>query len=320
MQRRTLIAMLVLNVLVSAGVIFAVLALRGPQSEPTSAAQIITVEVRLTQPPQPTQTPWIITVTPQPGTPSTFDLPPGVLPDATQELFPTLDPTLFAGNPDLATSSAALPAGCIPHALESGQNPAILAEIYGVDVFDILAVNNLTEEDVFLLQIGQVLIIPLEGCPLTPEQVAVVTGGETGDATEEVTAAVVVAGADGTAEAAVPTVTPTITLAPTAVNAQVQLVQVVGRGDVTAEGIEIRNNGATVDMTGWTISDAQNNVYTFPTRRLFSQAQITLFTRVGPDTAAANFWGRDTAVWGDAGDVVTLANAQGEVQAVLRLP
>lgn len=317
MQRRTVIAVAILNVLISAAVILAILALRGPQPEAVGAAQIITVEVRLTQPPQPTQTPWIITTTPPPGTPSSFDLPPGVLPDSTQEIFPTIDPTLFEGNPDLATSSAALPPGCIPHALESGQNPAILADIYGVSVFDILAVNNLSEEDVFLLQIGQVLIIPLEGCSLTPADVAQVTGAEE---TEESTESAIEATAEVTAEPSQPTVTPTLTLAPTAINAQVQIVQVIGRGDVTAEGIEIRNNGQLVDMTGWTISDAQGNVYTFPTRRLFTGGQLTLFTRIGTDTAIANFWGRDTAVWGDAGDVVTLANAQGEVQAVLRLP
>ncbi len=323
MQRRTLIAVVVLNILISAGVIFGILALFGPQTTTTgqtTAGQVITVEVRITSTPAPTYTPWIITTTPLPGTPNRADLPPGVLPETSPgapQVVPTLDETAAAGNPGLIETNAALPPNCVAHALQSGESPAFLSGVYGVSVESILQANNLTEEDATLLQIGQVLIIPLEGCsfiaPTSSAQQVAAAGDNGGEDTAEDTP-------EATALPELPTVTPTITLAPTAADSQIVIVNVVGRGDVTAEGVEIRNNGQSVEITGWTISDAQGTVYTFPTRFLFQSSQITLYTRVGTDVAVANFWNRDTAVWGEPGDVVTLANARGEVQATLRLP
>lgn len=181
-----------------------------------------------------------------------------------------------------------LPDGCILHTLQTGEFPSSLAVTYGVSFLDIMAVNNLTEDDVRLLQVGSVLVIPLENCPI---------------------------------EAFINTL-PTITLPPTAVNLEtlVQIVEVKDINDINYEQVVIRNDGNAVDMTGWTLSDGQGNVYTFPNGRfLFSGASITINTRIGADTPIFFFWGRDLPVF-ESGDVVVLKNREGEVVSSLQLP
>jgi len=120
---------------------------------------------------------------------------------------------------------------------------------------------------------------------------------------------------------AIPVVTalPTITLAPTAANAQVVIDQVINAGDITREEVVIRNTGNTLNLTGWTLSDGDGNVFVFDERRLFSGATLRINTRAGQPTPVVLFWGRDEAVFA-VGDVVVLADGNGAVQATLRLP
>ncbi len=349
MRPRALLIFILLNVLVTTGVAFAIISLFGGRESASQVVQFATVEVIITATRDPNVTPEriIITATPRPGEVS--QIPTGVL-DATAagntggnpgDTTPggdgdsaatsgtpitgsTIDPALLESDPGLASTAAALPANCILHTLVEGEFPSLLAEQYGTDVNSILFVNGLNEEDAAFLQIGQVLIIPLADCPLdaipTPDT-ADTTGDEADTGTEEVT---------GTDEAGVsesltpavtpsPTVTATITLPPTAADAQLEIVEVKAPGDVTAEAVVIRNNGRNVTLTGWTLSDLEGNVYTFPERNLFSNGEITLFTGVGQNTAVVMYQGADRAIFGEPGDVVTLRDANGVVQAVYRI-
>jgi hypothetical protein len=111
---------------------------------------------------------------------------------------------------------------------------------------------------------------------------------------------------------------PTVTLAPTAENAQVVIMRVLNPGDVTSEGVEIRNLGGLVDLEGWTLYDTQGNIFTFPDYRLFPNAGVTVYTRVGSDTPVALFWDETRSVWSN-GDVASLANAAGVVQSTFRV-
>jgi hypothetical protein len=161
------------------------------------------------------------------------------------------------------------------------------------------------------------LIVPIEGCPI--EQIVVnsvsIDGseGDETEVTEEVTA-------EATESAnTTPTVTATITLAPTAVDSEIEIVGIVRAGDVTAEGIRIRNNGRVVDISNWVLSDADGNSYTFTDQLIFSNAELTLYTRTGQDVPISRYWGLETAVW-QAGDVATLVDEEGEVQATYRVP
>lgn len=313
MQRRGFFTLIIITAIISVGATLGALQVVNPQQGAPQQI-LVTFEVVITATPGPTQTPYIITVIPD----GVALVPTGLLetPDLTRSPVPTIDPTLVGASVAIQSTTAALPDQCILHVVQEGDTPFGIAAQYGSDGFRLMAVNGLTEETATLLRIGDVLIVPLEGCSLadatpeipteTPSPTPVSSNAETPEATEEFT----------------PTASPspTITLAPTAANAQLEIVEIIGRGDVTTEGVKVRNLGNTVNVTGWTLSDAQGNIYTFPEQLIFSNAEVTIFTRTGTNTPVVFFWGRDSAVWGDAGDVVTLADASGRVQATRRLP
>jgi LysM repeat protein len=317
MQRRSVLFIL-LNIILSVGVALGAIALFGDRINrpPLPTSSVITVLVTTT--PGPTQTPWIVTETPEPGTvilPTGLVTPGTRAPQVTDDGSGTQQLNPSDGTPSAQTvNGTPLPAGCIIHTVESGDTPFGLAEVYGVSGFDIMDANGLTEETAGLLQVGQELIIPLEGCALTVEDIATATDtdepdseGSSGD------------DAEATSEStAFPTPTPTVTLAPTAANAAVTITNILGANDVTAEGVEIRNDGALVDLTGWTLTDADGNVFTFPEQRLFTGGLVTVYTRVGANTSIALFWNRNTAVWG-TNDVATLRDEDGVVQSTFRV-
>lgn len=329
MRARGFFIFVIMNVLITAGVAFLVVSTLGPV--PTTSEQperFATVLLIITATPDPNATAAvrIITATPEPGT--IASIPTGVLdPQPTEETAvtgpgdtivpavatqvpPTLDPE-NAANAEVQATANALPPGCILHVLQEGEFISLLAQTYETDMFDILGVNGLTEEDATFLQIGEVLIIPLEGCSLVAP-LPTAEGG-TGETTS---------GTEATPDPAItlePTLTPTVTLAPTAVNAQVEISEVIGAGDITSEHVLVINKGATVTITGWTLSDLDGNSYTFPETRLFNDGLMEIWTQVGSNTPLRRYWGLTRPVWGDPGDVITLTDADGNVQATLRL-
>lgn len=323
MQRRSLVVFIVLNVLISLAVAFGVISLWNSRNPPESGVQVITLEVRITNTPDPNATipVRIITATPVPG--SIGLLPTGVIDDATPGTpagpEATVDAQAISGvlssDTALQNTATALPANCILHVVAAGDTPFGVAEQYRADGFELMAVNGLTEETAGSLQIGDVLIVPLEGCPLTAADVAAAsepTEEATPEATPEATA-------EGTTEAA-PTARPTLTLPPTAASAQVAILEVIGAGDVTTEGVVIRNTGNTININGWTLSDDLGNIYTFAERVLFSNAQLTLFSRVGQDTAIALFWNKSAPLFAQPGAVLTLRDRNNTVQSTYRVP
>ena len=318
MQRRGSVIFIILNVIVTAAVAFIVVNVFANQSPQTSPVQVVTVEIKITNTPDANSTPRIviITATPLPGTPGSVTLPNDLIqtPDPQTAPLITAQP-LPEGDLNLQGTATALPPNCILHVLQAGDTPFGVADQYGADGFKLMEVNGLTDETAALLQIGDVLIVPLEGCSLTADDIASAT--PTTEAQSAGTENTSEATSEATAE---PTVRPTLTLPPTAASAQVQIVQVVSPGDVTAEGIVIRNNGESINIKDWTLSDSNGNIYTFSERLLFSNASITLFTRTGQDTAIVAFWNRNTPVFTDPGNVLTLTDKNGVVQSTYRVP
>ena len=325
-MRRLLVSLVTIVVLVGIGIAIGRFVLPGGAgfgaTSQSTVPEIVTVPVLITATTNPNTTPEviIITATPLPGQ---LVLPTGILEDetedtATQPPAATIDPELLDADSVLQQTVTALPENCIPHVLAEGEFPGLVAEQYDVSVFDLLEINGLDEESSQFLQIGDVLIVPLEGCALTPQQVASVTGSD------EDETAVDAQNTEETPEVAAeetdePTAVPTLTLPPTAVNAQVEIVRVISAGDITAEGIEIRNRGGVVDLTGWELSDSEGNTFTFPEQRLFTNGLVTIYSRRGTNTPIALYWGRNEAVWGEPGETVTLVDADGDAQATLRL-
>lgn len=294
----------------------------GRSAQDSQRVQLVTVPVIVTATTDANATVPVIIIT------ATFDrtqiaVPTSVLGsvEGLTVIPPTFSAEALAANPSLESTQLALPQNCILHTVASGEAPFAIAANYSANPFLLLEVNGLTEESSRLLQIGDVLIVPLAGCPV--EQLPNYRPNS-----------IVVAGvSSGTSAAPTPTPNPTdnpditptvgasatITLAPTAQNAQIQVVGVEKAGDVTAEGVRIRNTGSTINVRNWTISDAAGNTFTFGDQLIFSNTEITVYTRVGQNTAIALYWGRDTAVWGDPNAVITIRDAQGRVQATVRM-
>jgi hypothetical protein len=73
-------------------------------------------------------------------------------------------------------------------------------------------------------------------------------------------------------------------------------------------------------LEGWTLSDRQGNVYTFPDIPLGKGEGMRVHTRHGKDSATDLYWGLDEAVWGEADEVATLRDDEGNVIDVYSLP
>ena len=332
MKRRSLIPFVILNILISLGVAIGAIAWINSNQPTQAPVSVITVEIRITNTPDPNATipVRIITATPLPGVgitltaPQVAQLPEGLLPDEAEasSVLPTIDAAALGESADLAGTATALPEFCIPHVLKEGDTPFAVAEIYGADPFLLLEVNGLDEVTSSFLQVGQVLIVPLPGCPLTAANPASVEDPAADDASAGETTQTPTAGSSLTptiTSTPPPTIRPKVTLPPTAANAVVRIVEVLNAGDITAENIAIRNTGQTVSIGGWTLSDDDGNTYTFAEQRVFQNAQISLFTRVGTNSPIVLYWGRDQAVF-ESGDTLTLRDANGGVQATYRVP
>lgn len=292
------------------------------EQQPNTAdprVQLVTVEVVITATtdPEATEAVRIITATPDR---TQVAVPEDIIPETTQvasaSSASTNEPEI-EGTPlgDGESASASLPGAgdCLVHEIAEGDTPFALAEQYDVNPFLLLEVNDLTEETSTQLQIGDQLIIPVEGCEAVPLQETEAPADAQGDAqTANATA-------EATAEATEEILpTPTITLEPTATDAQVEIFAVEAAGDVTAEGVRLRNTGRLVDITGWTLSDLDGTEFTFPEQFMFSESELTVYTRSGSDTPFARYWGLDEPVW-QVGDIVTLRDASGQVQATRRI-
>jgi len=81
------------------------------------------------------------------------------------------------------------------------------------------------------------------------------------------------------------------------------------------EYVVFENTGEqSVDLSGWTLSDDADHVYTFPDGvTLEPGATVTVHTGSGTDSATDLYWGSDAPVWNNGGDTVTLRDANGDV-------
>lgn len=85
--------------------------------------------------------------------------------------------------------------------------------------------------------------------------------------------------------------------------------------DLNDEYFTLRNlYKETVDMTGWTVTDNQDHIFTFPHGFLLpTQATVTIHTGCGVDTPSELYWGSESPIWDNQGDTATLRDADGHV-------
>jgi LysM repeat protein len=101
---------------------------------------------------------------------------------------------------------------------------------------------------------------------------------------------------------------------------QVEIVAVIGAGDLTSERVQIRGLGeGTLSLTGWRLQDEDDHVYTFPQLTLFGNGAVNVYSTAGVDTVVALYWNSGEAVW-ESGETVTLFNENGLIQATYIVP
>ena len=189
---------------------------------------------------------------------------------------PTLTPTLPQ---PAATATSTLPAATptpVVYVIQPGDSLSIIADRYGLATEVLAEANGISDPN--LIQVGQKLVIP----GATPIPTATV----------------------------LPTVTPTPDIPP-----QLEILNVIGRGAPTAETVVILNRGRGVSLERWTLRDAQGNAFMFPNLYLASDAEIRIHTGMGENTPQHLYWGREAAVWEEAGDMVVLADERGVMYA-----
>ncbi len=81
--------------------------------------------------------------------------------------------------------------------------------------------------------------------------------------------------------------------------------------DVAGEYVRIQNFGGFANMTGWTLRDVANHVFTFPSFALASGGTVRVWTKAGTNTAADLYWGSAAAIWNNDGDCAYLLSSGG---------
>ncbi|WP_276273078.1 lamin tail domain-containing protein [Haloarcula litorea] len=86
--------------------------------------------------------------------------------------------------------------------------------------------------------------------------------------------------------------------------------------NLNGEYVVLANRGeASLDLSGWTVSDAADHRYTFENATLAPGERLTLYTGSGTDTETERYWGASGAIWNNGGDTVTVRDADGDVVA-----
>ena len=196
-----------------------------------------------------------------------------------QTVAPPLAPTPTQSPRPTATSTPVLlPPSPTPviYVVQPGDSLSAIALKYDVSIEALVEANDIADTNV--IRVGQKLIIPGP----TPIPTATLP----------------------------PTVTPTPHIPP-----ELEIIDVIGRGAPETETVIIVNRGRSFTIEGWTLRDAQGNVYVFPRLYLGAGAEVRVHTSRGEDTPLHLYWNRDTAVWQEAGDTAVIADERGVIYA-----
>jgi LysM repeat protein len=302
MSRRYL-GFLALNVIVTIVVGFALLTVYNRIAPPPTPPLVPPLQVIITATPDPNVTPpvTVIVITATPGAATLVPLTanPTIGGIAAIGTIETLDPTFLPTLPpqvsDTPDVTATDPSGCPTYIVKRGDTPGGIATDNGVSLANLYKANDFTSDPV--LQIGQVLVIPRNGCGLLTET-------PTPTATSDATA----------------TPIPTSTPLPTASKTVIQIQGVVSAGTINDEGVNLTNvSEGVVEMTGWTLSNGGTEVFKFPTFRLFPNGKVLINTRAGQNSPIVLYAGKTTPQWA-SGQTVTLTDTNGVIQASFDIP
>jgi LysM repeat protein len=103
--------------------------------------------------------------------------------------------------------------------------------------------------------------------------------------------------------------------------ADVEIVNVIGAGDLNNERVVLQQSGAgTLLLAGWQLQDGNGNQFTFPALELTQDGfQVNVYTKSGTNTADSLYWGLSQPIW-SSGGTVTLLDSDGSVKATFSVP
>jgi hypothetical protein len=110
-----------------------------------------------------------------------------------------------------------------------------------------------------------------------------------------------------------PTETPAAVVAEPA-NVKITNIYYDGAGNNEPdEYVEIRNNGSqAVDLTGWTLRDKANHVFTFPSFNFEPGQTCRIYTDEDhPESCGFSFHFKSSAIWNNGGDCAYLRDGTG---------
>ncbi|GGL45206.1 hypothetical protein GCM10009037_30790 [Halarchaeum grantii] len=81
----------------------------------------------------------------------------------------------------------------------------------------------------------------------------------------------------------------------------------------TDEYVVFKNTGnATLDLSGWTVSDSADHTYTIPDGVTLDAGEtLTLHTGSGTNTDTDLYWNRGSAIWNNGGDTIIVTTDTG---------
>jgi LysM repeat protein len=204
-------------------------------------------------------------------------------------------PAAMQGRPVLlpTVTPTSVPVTATPqtHKVKPGETLGEIADAFGVTLEELLEANG--REDPNSVGVGEVLIIPASAESPT-------SASPTSPPAQEGE------GAQAPAEEAGET--------------KVEIVSVIGVGDLDSERVLLRGSGAgQLSLAYWQLKDESGNAYTFPDITLFADGAVFLHTAAGVDSVVDLYWGQPESVW-ESGEKVTLLDADGQVRATYRTP
>jgi hypothetical protein len=100
----------------------------------------------------------------------------------------------------------------------------------------------------------------------------------------------------------------------------VNIVGVIGAGSLPDERMIISNSGSkALELSGWSLSDTNGAVYTFPQLTLYPGVKMELHTKAGVDSPTDLYWGLNSPIW-TSGELAALYDNQGITRAFYRIP
>jgi LysM repeat protein len=196
----------------------------------------------------------------------------------------------------------------VSYRVQPGDTLLSIAAQFNVAVQDLMIANDL--EDPNFIQVGQELIVPVGGLPEPTPTMTPVASPTVAPPSPQPT---------DTAQPLTPTPTP-LPVTPPATEPEVVIRDILGAGVLADEAVLIFNGGRAVRMEGWTLADAQDNIYTFPNLFLGTGGSVRVHTGTGANSATDLYWGLDAPVWGEPGDVATLKDESRLVIDTFDLP